>query len=211
MSELKRKDKEEYNKIYLVRKDVQVEKVFFPFSSTGWIDKNYNYSGDVLDFGSNISSTTFQKVLRDKGNYFGYDVDKETISWLKKNNYFIDFWKTNKKFDFIVAIQVYEHLDLNTREKFIERAYKLLKPKGFLILEYPYIRNLGGINYFTDKTHQHPPAFEDEASLLALYKFKPRLVLVGISFWPFTNFFKLVLNMALGFDPQHNVVLIGQK
>ncbi len=193
------------------RPQKKVNVVYREINSTKFIDKRFKFSGNVLDFGSAIESPNYEKTVRDGGKYCGFDIDNETIGWLKKKGFFEDFWNTKKKFNTIVASQSYEHLDLRTREKFVEKSFQILKSPGTLILEYPHIKNLGGMQYWHDKYHQHPPAVEDEGTLLELKGFKAEVHLVGLSVWPPYYSFRLLLNVLLGFRPQHNVVIVGRK
>lgn len=204
-------DKNKYDEIFYKRSGIQLKRVFRPASSTDLIDKKIKFDGKVMDFGSMIDSLNYKKTVRDGGQYYGFDIDGKTVEWLKENNFYIDFWNTNERFDVIIATQVYEHLDKEMRDAFIKKSYELLNEKGLLIIEYPHIRNLGGMNYWTDRTHVQPPAVEDEAIMLRMFGFKTELYLAGISYWPPQNFLRMIANMLIGLHPQHNVVIFGMK
>jgi hypothetical protein len=204
-------DEKQYLQIFQNRKQKEAKIIFYPFSSTDFIDKEFKFSGKILDFGSSIESPNYKKTLRDNGKYFGYDIDDKTIEWLKEKNAFIDFWKTKERFDIIIGSQVYEHLEKEQREQLIKKSFDCLNNNGVLILEYPYVQNIGGMNFWKDRTHKTPPAVEDEAILMEMFGFEAQAYLAGISYWPLKNFLRLVLNILVGYHPQHNVVIIGKK
>lgn len=224
------KNRKEEMKIYQVKyyqsltlkkkKTIKALKIFLPYGR--WYNRKYKFRGKtVLDFGSSIKSDFFKKFVQDnKGNdnnYYGFDLDRKTIKWLKENNYYYDFYKDNKlegRFDVINASQVYEHLTLDERELFIRRSYKLLKKKGMLLVDFPYINNLNIIEFFHgDRTHK-PVACEDEANYITNFGFKCRVYIGGYT-WPYQsllrNIWSFIWNVLLGYYPFHLTLVEAVK
>ncbi len=205
-------NKKEYNKIFKQRHLKKINAIYFPFSSNDFVYKKIDFENKkVLDFGSNIESPNYLHCKKVNAKYFGFDIDESTVKWLKEKKIFIDFWKTKQKFDIIIASQVYEHLNKKEQEQFIKQAKKLLKKNGLLILEYPFVMNLGGVGFWRDRTHTMPPSIEDEALFIDQHGFESELFVAGISFWGPRNLFRAILNWLIGFYPQHNIVIISKK
>ena len=141
-----------YTEIY--RKREEIKPKFLWFISFGkFIDQKRDFHNKVvLDFGCDIESAALGQFVKQNAsdkNYFGYDVAKTVVEWLKNKKYFYDFWKDDRiKFDVINASQVYEHLTEDMREKFILRSQELLKEGGILYADFPYIQNLNLIDFF---------------------------------------------------------------
>lgn len=209
--EAKKKGKSDYTSIFNARHNKKINAVYSCLDPNKFIDKTFVFDKRLLDFGSGMESKTYHKTMRDGGAYHGYEVDADCEKWLKDTGFFTDFWTTSDKFDIIVSSQVYEHLEHSERERFIERAYELLDEGGRLILDFPYVKNIGGLTYWEDRTHLFPPDPIDDASLLELYGFKADVYLVGISCYPHYHFFRLILNLILGFHPQHTSVVACKK
>jgi hypothetical protein len=196
-----------YSKMMKERKKIK-PKLIWNFSYKKWFDKRYSFKGkSVLDFGSNIQSYVFKKTIKDKGIYYGFDIDENSIKWLKKNNYYIDFWKTKKRFDIIIATQVYEHLELEEREKFIEQTSKLVKENGLLLIDYPHTQNLNGLRYYK-AGHKQPPYVLEEAIMMDKYGFKTKIFLIEI---PKLNWFRTLFDILFGFKPHLTVFIEGIK
>lgn len=205
------KGKSLYGEIFDRRKAAKLQVVYKYFEPRKFIDEKFKFDKKVLDFGCAIESDNYKKTLKDGGSYYGFDLDQKTVEWLKKENLFIDFWNTQEKFDTIVASQVYEHLDHESREQFIERCHKLLNLKGMLIIDFPYVKNIGGLTYWEDRTHLFPPDAVDDSHLAELYSFESEVYLVGISYFPPHYFFRVLLNILLGFYPHHTAILACKK
>jgi len=215
--------KTDYYQILKLRKlrKIEVKKIWLPYGR--WYCKKYNLRGKVvLDFGSNIESDFFKKFKSDnkntrKGKYYGFDLDRDAVGWLKENKFYYDFYKDDKlrcKFDIVNASQVYEHLSLEEREAFIKRSWELLKKGGVLLLDFPYINNLNLIEFFHgDRTHK-PVSCEDEANYIALLGFRCRVYIGGLT-WPYQSVFKnmwiFFWNIVLGFYPFHITLIEATK
>jgi SAM-dependent methyltransferase len=209
--EIKKKGKNEYTSIFNARRNKKIKAVYSCLDSNVFIDKTFIFNKRLLDFGSGVESKTYHKTTRDGGQYHGWDIDVSSEKWLTDNGVFTDFWTTSNKFDIIVASQVYEHLDHDEREQFIERAYNILEEGGVLIMDFPYVKNIGGLTYWEDRTHLFPPDPIDDSSLLEQYGFKSSIYLVGISYYPPYYFFRILLNFLLGFYPHHTSVVVCKK
>ena len=205
------KAKKDYGRIFSARERVKVKQRLLPVEPKKLIDQKIKFKGRVLDFGCLVESENYRKTLRDGGQYHGFDIEQESVKWLQAKGFYVDFWKCKEKFDLVVASQVYEHLPVEEREDFLKKAGELLAEGGRLVIDYPFFGNLNAVTYWQDRSHETPPAVEDEVSLVELYGLKAEAFLVGISFWPPYYFLRLLANLILGFPPQHTVVIIGQK
>ncbi|OLB68202.1 hypothetical protein AUI06_11705 [archaeon 13_2_20CM_2_52_21] len=167
----------------------------------------------VLDFGSDVDSPLHGKFLKDNdgsnGKYKGYDIDEDTLSWLKQEGYFYDFYTDNSlkgSFNIIVASQVYEHLTESEKEQFLARAHELLSEAGTLMVDVPYIANLNLIEFFKrDRSHK-PIALEDEAAYFETFGFKVQTYIGGRTAPyrpPIWNLWRFVGNLFLGYYPFH--------
>ncbi len=203
---------DEYSDFFKHRDRIPIIPIWSPLSSPKFVYKKLDFAGKkILDFGSSYDSPNVEEAMKKGSDYHGYDIDEKTVKWLKEKGYFVDFWKTKEKFDLMLVSQVYEHLTKQQQEDLVKRASQVLNSGGFLVLEYPYLNNLGGNNFWRDRTHTTPPSLEDEAIFIEKFGFRSKLYVAGISYWGPRNFFRLVFNWILGFYPQHNVVVISQK
>ncbi len=94
----------------------------------------------------------------DKNKYVGLDLDSQVVKFTNKTfdmrsckNTSIEEFNTNKKFDYIFAFEVLEHVE-NPLEV-IKKIHKLLKPETGIFIgtsPYPYTKNV-----IADKTHMH--------------------------------------------------------
>jgi 2-polyprenyl-3-methyl-5-hydroxy-6-metoxy-1,4-benzoquinol methylase len=204
------KKEKEYYKIYekRIKGKIKAKKIYWPIEPLQFLDKKLKFNGKILDFGCLKESFFYKKALKDGGHYKGFDLDKETVKWLKENRLYADFWKTKQKFDLIIANHVYEHLEVREREKFIERSYSVLNSNGKLVVAFPNVMNLTGIEYWKDRTHKLPPSPLDEASFSELFGFKTELYFVGLSFFPLKYSLRIIANALLGFSSLHTCILI---
>ena len=209
--EAEKKGMSGYTSIFNARKNKNVKAVYKSLDPNAFIDRSFSFDKRLLDFGGGVESLTYQKTTRDGGQYHGYDVDSQSEKWLTDNGFFVDYWNTSGKFDIVVASQVYEHLEHDERERFIKRAYDVLEEGGLLLIDFPHVKNIGGLTYWEDRTHLFPPDPVDDSSLMELYGFKTEVFLVGICYYPLYNFFRLLLNIILGFRPQHTSVIACRK
>ncbi|HYY90673.1 MAG TPA: methyltransferase domain-containing protein [Candidatus Dormibacteraeota bacterium] len=199
-----------YHKIKARKEEVKPRPVWGSWGR--FYDRLFSLRGRlVLDFGSDIESPLYKKFQRDNngenGKYKGYDIDEETISWLKGQDYYYDYFNDNslrESFDTIVASEVYEHLTEPERERFLYRAHELLRSSGRLIVDVPYIANLNLIEFFKrDRSHK-PIALEDEAAYFETFGFKVQAYIGGRTapYRPLAwNIWRFVGNMALGYYP----------
>lgn len=196
-----------YNKVYLKRKQLKYKKILTPYKL--WYRWQLNLKNKrTLDFGSNINSIFYQIVRDQHGIYYGFDLDKSTIKWLKTNNYYIDFWKTRKKFDHINASQVYEHLDIKERLSFLKRCYELLKSGGILTIDFPFMENLNIVGFWRDITHKPVSSFDDPVLIKNSGFSFDYVYLVG---WPSLNPLRFIVSSLLFGSWQTNVQIIAKK
>lgn len=205
------KGKENYSSVFRKRRIKKIVSVYRYLDPFKFKNNKFKFNARVLAFGCGIESNNFKKTIRDGGKYFGFDIDEQSIAWLKENYLYVDFWNTKEKFDIITASQVYEHLNHETREKFLQRSYQILNSGGLLIIDFPYVQNIGGFSYWEDRTHLFPPDPIDDSHLAELYGFKSEVYLLCISYYPIYYTFRVVFNLLLGFRPHHTAILILKK
>jgi 2-polyprenyl-3-methyl-5-hydroxy-6-metoxy-1,4-benzoquinol methylase len=209
-----------YHKIKARKEKVKPQPVWGSWGR--FYDKLLTLRGKiVLDFGSDVESPLYRRFQgennRGNGKYRGYDIDEETISWLKERGYYYDFYSDDSlrgSFDVIVASQVYEHLNESERERLLARSFELLHPAGSLVLDVPYIANLNLIEFFKrDRSHK-PIALEDEAAYFETFGFKVQAYIGGRTapyrpwFW---NIWRFIGNIALGYYPFHVALFYASK
>src|SRR6266581_9636565 len=209
-----------YHKIKARREEVKPQPIWGSWG--GFYDRLFNLQGKlVLDFGSDVEAPLYEKFLRDNegknGKYKGYDISEDTISWLKRQGYYYDFYTDNSlqgSFDIIIASQAYEHLNEPERERFLARAHELLAASGTLMVDAPYIANLNLIEFFKrDRSHK-PIALEDEAAYFEAFGFTVQVYIGGRTapyrslFW---NLWRFAGNLALGYYPFHVALFDATK
>jgi SAM-dependent methyltransferase len=108
---------------------------------------DYSFVGKrVLDFGCG-SGRTLRHFLpeAEEGEFWGADVDGDSIAWINDNLSPIRGWKNAQgpplglepgTFDVIWAISVFTHLPRMTSLQWLLELHRLLKPSGFLIATY---------------------------------------------------------------------------
>lgn len=110
------------------------EKIYalFQIRRKYWI-LEYLKGGEILDVGS--GEGIFGKHFKKNFNVTSLDVPSANIknpNVLKVN--FLN-WSTKKRFDVIVFWESLEHT--SCPQKYINKAYSLLKPGGYIFIEYP--------------------------------------------------------------------------
>lgn len=149
-----------------------------------WFDKKFNLKDKkVLDIGCLIESNLYNNFISQNSGtskgYFGYDIDEETINWLKSFNAYEDVYNSKEKFDYIFLIDVYEHLSPDERIKLIARFQELLKPDGQLCVMFPYTGNLNYFeNFVGDWTHKLIKLEFEPAAFVAFGNFKMKNIKV---------------------------------
>lgn len=196
-----------YNDIYLKRKNIRYKKIQLPYKH--WFQSQFDLKNKlILDFGCNIDSSFYGLVKSKHGDYRGYDLDEATVNWLKINKYYVDFWKTDIKFDHINASQVYEHLDIKGRYQFLKRCFNLLKKEGCLTIDFPFMENLNIVGFWRDLTHKPVSSLDDPVIIMNCgfsYKY---VYLVG---WPSINPLRFIVSYLLFGSWQTNVQIIAKK
>ena len=209
-----------YHKIKARKEQVKPQPVWGSWG--GFYDRLVDLKGKtVLDFGSDVQSPLYRKFQRENsggtGKYMGYDIDEDTITWLKQQGYYYDFYTDRSmrgSFDVIVASQAYEHLTELERERFLAGARDLLAPSGSLFVDVPYIANLNLIEFFKrDRSHK-PVALEDEAAYFETFGLKVDTYIGGRTA-PYRsvawNLWRFVGNLALGYYPFHVLLFHATK
>ena len=209
-----------YHKIKARKEQVKPKPVWGSWGR--FYDQLFNLKEKVvLDFGSDMDSLLYRRFQRENdakgGKYKGFDIDEDTITWLRQHGYYYDFYGDDSlrdSFDIIIASQVYEHLTDPERERFLSRANELLTSSGSLIVDVPYIANLNLIEFFKrDRSHK-PVALEDEAAYFETFGFKVKVYIGGRTapyrplFW---NLWRFVGNILLGYYPFHVVLFHATK
>lgn len=94
----------------------------------------------ALDVGCGSSGKIVSKLLKEGFSVTGIDVSEKMIEIAKSIHENVDFhvadictWKTNDKFDFIVAWDSIFHLPLSKQEPVITKLCKMLKNDGIMI------------------------------------------------------------------------------
>jgi 2-polyprenyl-3-methyl-5-hydroxy-6-metoxy-1,4-benzoquinol methylase len=183
-----------YNSFFKQRESIRIKKIISPYEN--WFATNFDLNDKtVLDFGCNVESLFYKRTKRYKNvTYKGFDLDEDTINWLKQNSYYEDFWHTHNKFHIINATQVYEHLDIQQRLDFCAHCLELLTDDGILLLDFPFIENLNGLRFWHDLTHK-PVSSKDDPLLVKNSGFgEVETFLVGS---PPLNFFLYLLNILI--------------
>jgi len=204
-----------YSRIKLRKEHIEPHPIWEPWGK--WLDQVLRLEGKLaFDFGSGKESPFYQKFLvkndQNDSRYKAYDIDEDIVEWLKERRYYYDFHSDNSligHFDVINASQVYEHLSPAQRETFLNRSYELLKPKGILLVDVPYIANLNIIEFFKrDRSHM-PVALEDEAAYIESLGFSVIVYIGGLTL-PYRgtawNLWRAFANLILGYYP-FNVTL----
>lgn len=103
------------------------------------IDINKIY--DILDFGCGIGKLT-SFLARDFPNFsiHGYDVSEESLRIAKsensdlKNALFTSSLSDEKKYDLVIASNVFHHIDPNEHLNVLEGMKKILNKKGMIVI-----------------------------------------------------------------------------
>lgn len=106
--------------------------ITFQKDRTNWF-KQYLSSGKVLDIGS--GEGMFGKMLGSEFKITNLEYPSAEVrnkSVIKKD--FLS-WKPNKKFDGIVFLESFEHVD--KPKKYLQKAASLLEKQGYIFIEYP--------------------------------------------------------------------------
>jgi len=113
----------------------------------------HQMSGIVLDFGCGVGRV-LRHIYKAMPNVqlFGSDVDEDLIDWNRKNlsiaNWFVNNFlpPTNFElncFNLIYAISVFTHMDERTQFLWLNEFYRIIKPKGLLMITIVPIEEAG--------------------------------------------------------------------
>lgn len=114
--------------------------------ASNFVSKNIIDKSEILDFG--CGTGVFSYEMATKGHSItAIDLNLKPVNLLKSQiNYptsieFIegDFFQIEftKKFDFIVALDVLEHISLNDLPLYIDQMKKILNPNGYIVVSGP--------------------------------------------------------------------------
>jgi len=185
--------------------------VFFPKNIDAFRERLLDVKNkEVLDFGCGYKRRFYDWCKGNAKTYKGYDIDRETVKWLKKDGLFFDFYKENKKFDLIYCSQVFEHLTEKERYEFLKRSKRLLRKGGATLIDFPNFETLHALEYFRDGTHKLPPSIYDLKSFLELEGFKVDAYFVGWSLHPF-RVIRNIFNILMGFKIQEYCLIKAKK
>jgi hypothetical protein len=213
--------KEYYTKFAYERFNKKRKYIFGSYSK--FYKKKINFkSALVIDYGcGNFTScgtyNHYQQHNSNADKLYGYETDIDLKKKLINLNKYYDFYQDDNflnQCDFIVANQVYEHLDKNERIKFIKRSYELLKDGGMLVLAYPFSLYNMNFKYFWEDITHNPVGVEAEAGLINTLGFETELYVGGLKAEPFSlfeNIICLVRNLLLLFPPFWITLIIAKK
>ena len=127
---------------------------------------DYVFGESLLDIGADLGANQLGSrhrkkfiTLSNNGAYLGIDIKQRELPLLKIIEQDIFTWKTDRKFDTILMVEVIEHIQFRDWVKLFEKVKSLLNPNGYLYLSTPaneklqnYLKNaektiLGEDNY----------------------------------------------------------------
>ena len=139
----------------LLRYRVHGHMGLIPFARVGHqcahdIQKIMNAAGrpvssmrSVLDFGCGCGRTLKLLVKNNSAtNFFGTDIDSQSIDWCRENFQNIEFSVNNaapplpypdNQFDFIYAISVFSHLSEESHIRWLGELSRVVEPRGYLL------------------------------------------------------------------------------
>jgi len=164
----------------------------------------------ILDFGCGDCSF-FDSLKKNNLDMIGYDNDPRYIEMGRKKGYkvFNSLNEIKESFDFVVANQVVEHMNLDLLNEFFQKSFDLLKKDGKLIISTLNAKELYVLrDVWDDPTHVRP--YSTRALHRAGKEFDFSLVKV-IKHHMRTNPLKLIINIISGFSVYSGITLIFKK
>jgi SAM-dependent methyltransferase len=140
---------------------IKAKWILLPYGK--WFDQRFPFEGRlILDYGALIESNIFKKSCADNQGgthgYWGYDIEQSSVQWLSERDIYYDAYGDDRlkgEFDYVFAMDVYEHLDPEDRIKFLKRSHELLKEGGRLVVSFPCTKKLNILaNFVSDWTHK---------------------------------------------------------
>ena len=186
------------------------KRLFGLMSDHERIGKLIRENSSVLDFG--CGDCSFFDLLKNKKLILaGYDNDDRYIEIGKKKGYkvFNSLNEIKGIFDFVVANQVVEHMNLDSLNEFFQKSSDLLKKDGILIVSTLNAKELYVLrDIWDDPTHVRPYSVralnragkEFDFSLVKVVKHHMRI-----------NPLKLLINILSGFSVYSGITLIFKK
>mgnify|MGYP001602954063 CR=1 FL=1 len=164
----------------------------------------------ILDFGCGDCSF-FDSLKNRRLDLVGYDLDERYTEIGKKKGYkiFNSLNEVTGEFDYVVANQVVEHMDLDLLNEFFQKGFDLLKKDGILIISTLNARELYVVrDIWDDPTHVRP--YSSRALERAGKEFNFSLVKV-MKHHMRMNPLKLFLNVVFGFSIYSGITLVFKK
>lgn len=173
---------------------------------------NYIKNGDkILDIGcGDCSFFDFVKKYR-KIKYYGYDVVKESLEIARKKGYnAIKSLNVKEKFNVVTMFEVFEHLSVDEKIKYVKILDKLLVDGGYLALSFPNVKSVLSMqNYFNNIEHKVPIMNENNLRIF----FHDFRVIRKVYLNPWLNPLKVLHSFitGLGFNAIYNNILFILK
>jgi len=146
---------------------------------------SYCIGKSVLDLGSSNGCGAYHSKHRDLFNdYLGVDVqgfDKCCLPVIQSNIF--DF-KSDRKYDTVLALHVIEHFDIELWPKFFDIVDGLLKPNGYLVVNVPYRQK---VHVSVGEFMEHKVLNIDETLLSRFLDFKRYIKIKQWRKWAFRN------------------------
>ncbi len=186
------------------------KRLFGLMSDHERVGKLIREGNKVLDFGCGDCSF-FDSLKNRRLDVFGYDIDERYIEIGKKKGYkiFNSLNEIKGEFDYVVANQVVEHMNLTLLNEFFQKSFDLLKKDGLLIISTLNAKELYALrDIWDDPTHVRPYSIraleragkEFNFSLIKIIKHHMRI-----------NPLKLFLDVVFGFSIYSGITLVFKK
>ena len=207
-------------------KKIKAKKLWWPPYGV-WFNRTFEFTGKkVLDLGCMLESEIYKKFLRENNSsnlgYFGFDIDGDSVDWLKSFGGYFDFYEERGEnlFDYIFLMDVYEHLNADERMKVLAISHRMLKSGGELFVASPYMENLNYfINGINDWQHKsvHLKSGSEVGAFIAFGNFKfenIKVYLAGLTMpWLTTadNILAILRNLICLYPPFHVFIIHAKK
>ncbi len=179
------------------------KKIFLRFIKTG---------DTMLDIGcGDCAFFDFVKEHR-SCEFHVFDTNKDALSIAEKKGYITQKnLNITKKFDVISMIEVFEHLTIDERIEIANKINAMLKPGGYLLMTFPYVKSfLSVANYFDNLEHKAPYVKVDGV----LRIFENYALIEKMPFSPWLNPLKILSCLLTGLSADsiyNSVCLVLQK
>ena len=186
------------------------KKLFRLMNDHERVGKLIRSGSKILDFG--CGDCSFFDSLKEKNlDVIGYDIDERYVEIGKNKGYkVLNSLKGLKDgFDFVIANQVVEHMNLDQLNEFFQKSSDLLKKDGMLIISTLNAKELYVLrDIWDDPTHVRP--YSVRALSRAGEEFNLSLVKT-IKHHIRINPLKLFINFIFGFSIYSGITLVFKK